>query len=112
MTANQITAALRLRICEAYPGSIVLRVNGMAGRTTRGHFVRSVEPGTSDLLVLLAPYGLYVAIEVKAGADRLRPAQKTFLDAVNHGGGIGIIARTVDGALEDIALRVGIRRAA
>jgi hypothetical protein len=47
--------------------------------------------GSSDLVV--AWFGLFVAIELKAGADRTRPAQEKFASRIAEAGAIYLIVR-------------------
>lgn len=41
-------------------------------------------------------YGAFLAAEVKAGKDRIRPLQQTFLDVVRDLGGISGVVRSVE----------------
>jgi hypothetical protein len=69
--------------------------------------------GVSDILGVLPatpghPGGRLLAVEVKAGRDRLRPEQRAFMDDVNRMGGKAIVARSVDDVfalLTDLGLR-------
>lgn len=49
--------------------------------------------GYSDIQGILNGRG--VAIEVKAGKDKLKPLQRWFLDHVRKAGGLSIVARSV-----------------
>jgi penicillin-binding protein-related factor A (putative recombinase) len=49
--------------------------------------------GVSDILGIWE--GKFLAIEVKAGKNRLTQEQKVFLDRVNQEGGIGLVARSI-----------------
>lgn len=65
-------------------------------------------PGSSDLIgwrsVIITPdmigqrLAVFLAVEVKTQHGRISPAQTTFLQAVNGSGGIGGVARSVEGA--------------
>lgn len=87
------------------PGDIVIR---------QGHMVSVGQAGMSDLVgfvprvITEADVGItisqYVAIEVKAGADRVRDGQPQFIAAVIKNGGRAGIART---AAEAIAICKG-----
>lgn len=57
--------------------------------------------GCSDILGMLTD-GRFLAIECKSRAGRLSPEQSAFLDAVNAGGGLGIVARSVDDVIQAI----------
>lgn len=73
-------------------------------------------PGSSDLVgftpVTITPemvgktISVFTATEVKFGADRVKQEQSNFINAVRSSGGIGIVARDVDGAIEE--LRKGV----
>lgn len=52
--------------------------------------------GVSDILGILAPEGVFVAIEVKAPRGVLSPAQAAFLARVKRAGGIAIEARSIE----------------
>lgn len=82
------------------PGDVLIR---------QGHIVSVGLTGMSDL-VGFAPHvvtaddvgktlAIYTACEIKAGADRLRPGQQEFIDAVNKSGGRAGIARTPEDAV-------------
>jgi hypothetical protein len=47
--------------------------------------------GSSDLVV--AWFGLFIAIELKAGADRMRPMQEKFAGRISEAGAIYLIVR-------------------
>ena len=54
--------------------------------------------GVSDVLACYR--GVLVALEVKIGADRLRPEQEGFLANVRHVGGKAFVAKTFEGFQE------------
>lgn len=74
--------------------------NTGAFRNPAGQLVRFGLKGSADILACIK--GRFVAIEVKVGRDRLRPAQKAFAEAVVRSGGIVILARS----LEDVAVNL------
>lgn len=47
--------------------------------------------GSSDLVV--AWFGLFIAIELKAGADRMRPMQEKFASRISEAGAVYLIVR-------------------
>lgn len=51
--------------------------------------------GTSDILGMFHG-GRMFALEVKAGKNKPTAEQKIFLDEINQGGGLGIVAYSVD----------------
>jgi hypothetical protein len=61
---------------------------------TRGRFVRFGERGSGDVLALLD--GRFYSIEVKAGRDKLKPAQIEWMESVNARGGCAFEARSLD----------------
>jgi hypothetical protein len=77
---------------------------------SRGIFRANKSPfqikGVADILGMLSN-GRFLAIEVKSKKGRLSPEQKIFLEEINAGGGIGILARSVEDvecALKEIDL--------
>lgn len=54
-------------------------------------------PGASDL-VGVGPGGCFLAIEVKAGHDNVKPHQQRFIDLVEKRGGTAGVARSVEDA--------------
>lgn len=59
--------------------------------------------GSSDIIGI-APDGRFLAIEVKTSKGRASKEQLRFIEAVRNAGGIAGIARSVDDALQLIAL--------
>lgn len=53
-------------------------------------------PGKSDIIGFHQTTGRFLACEIKAGADRLRPDQETFLRAVQEAGGLALVVRHGD----------------
>ena len=64
----------------------------------KGAYRTGAKKGVSD--VLACYHGVLVAIEVKIGADRLRPEQEGFLANVRHAGGKAFVAKTFEGFQE------------
>lgn len=99
-TANAITNTLLVRINERYqPRCLMFRLNVMLMRASRG-VVRSAPNGCPDLIGTILGHG--VAIEVKAGRDRMNPAQERFAAQWVRSGGIHIVARDVERAMKDL----------
>lgn len=46
------------------------------------------------------PVAVFMAVEVKTGSGRATPEQVAFINMVNNNGGIGVIARSEDEALQ------------
>lgn len=104
MNANQLTGEILIALSQRYGHRcIAFRANVITARAARGA-VRSLPAGTAD--VLAAVCGRPVAIEVKAGRDRLRPSQIAFRDAWIKAGGIHIEARGVDAAMAELEARI------
>lgn len=100
MTANEITANLLIQIPERFKARVWRR--NVGGAKLAGRYVKFSEPGESDIQGIIAP-GLFLAIEVKAGKDRVSPAQESFLAMIDRHGGIAIIAHDVENTLQAIA---------
>jgi hypothetical protein len=58
--------------------------------------------GTADILGIAGPGGRFVAIEIKAGDDRMGEKQAAFREMILRFGGIHIIGRSVDQVLADL----------
>ncbi len=60
--------------------------------------------GSSDLIGFCMRGGVavFLAVEVKSATGRATPEQLQFLHAVIESGGIGILARSVEGFISDI----------
>lgn len=56
--------------------------------------------GVSDILGIYK--GRMLAIEVKNKGNKPSPAQKEFLDNVNHHGGIGFVAYNLEDVIENL----------
>ena len=85
----------KIETVKLYPGDVVIK---------GGHVVNVGTKGLSDL-VGWAPYTVtaddvgtvlpvFVAVEVKAGADTVKSEQQAFIDAVNKNRGRAGVART------------------
>ena len=55
----------------------------------------AAKKGVSDILAIIPPHGRTLAIEVKIGADRLRPEQEGFLATIVHHGGLATVAKAL-----------------
>jgi hypothetical protein len=72
--------------------------------------VRFGMKGEPDIEGILGPNGRVVGIEVKAGKDRQRKEQQIAEIVIRKHGGIYIVAREVEAALEELAEEVGSQR--
>lgn len=71
------------------------------GRTLDGkRVVRYGTPGMADLTGVLAPNGLRIEIEIKTPRGRLSAAQAAFRKAIWEAGGIYLVFRSVEEAME------------
>lgn len=78
-----------------HPGDVLIR---------QGHMVSVGQAGMSDLVGFIPhvvteadlgqTFARYLAVEVKAGDDRLRPGQPEFIEAVQKNGGLAGVARS------------------
>jgi hypothetical protein len=101
MDSNTLTRSLLLAISERYqPACLMFRLNVIVAMGKRG-CIRSAPNGSPDLIGAIQ--GHPVAIEIKAGKDRLSPAQRAFRDAWQRSGGIYIVARDVDLTMCELA---------
>jgi hypothetical protein len=118
MTANQITAELLLRIPERLPSVRVWRSNRIkakaVGRGGRMRMVNAGIDGQADITgIARVRYGglskmagVRLELEVKAGRDAQSEVQKNFQKMIEDLGGIYLLARDVDRALEELNRRL------
>jgi hypothetical protein len=74
---------------------------GMA-RSVTGALIRFGLPGSSDLFAVLPPNGRFLAIECKTGAGKPKKNQDKFAAAIARHGGIYVVARSVQDALDAV----------
>jgi hypothetical protein len=95
-TSNSLTKeALRIfNIC----GFHAWRQNngGVYDAKIKAFRANSSTPGISDILGYNKNTGRILAAEIKAGKDKLSPAQIVFLDGIKKAGGAVFVIRTVD----------------
>ncbi len=107
LTANQITSGILVALSERYhPQCHVFRVNVLVARAGRGT-VRSAPVGTADLIGCVR--GLPVAIEIKAGRDRLSTEQKLFAEQWSKSGGLYVVAKNVEDCMREIEKEIRSR---
>jgi hypothetical protein len=97
-------AAVRQAIALLRQGNVPQAITTLYGSMRR---VFMGEPGVSDLLGIVGPWGIALCIEVKAGKDRLRPEQEAFRDMICDHGGIWIEARDVNQTVSDFRQGLG-----
>lgn len=108
--ANAITAGLLDELPKRYLFIRVWRNNRVKtmaiGRGGKPRMISAGVDGQADISGIIGPFGRRVEIEVKAGRDPLSDAQKAFRSMIIRLGGVHVVARDVDGALEDLALQL------
>jgi hypothetical protein len=95
-SANDLTKnALRILDLKGYH---VWRQNngGVYDPTLKVFRANSSTRGVSDILGFHRKTGQFLACEVKAGKDQLRPEQELFLENVKKAGGLALVIRTND----------------
>jgi hypothetical protein len=110
LSANDLTKLLLLEIPVRLAPARAWRRNVLAAKIPDGHggpgrFVRSTQlPGEADITGVLDINGVGVRleVEVKAGSDRIRPAQQVFGDMIRSMGGIYCVAHDVERAIAEI----------
>jgi hypothetical protein len=101
-TANQTTKAVIALLSGI--GYIVWR-NNTTGiwdakkQVFRKHHGRV---GIPDVIGYQKKTGRFIAVEIKAGKDKLSPEQDFFIKEVNRFGGIAMVVRSVDDLLEQL----------
>ena len=70
------------------------------GRSMAGNLMRFGLKGSADILAVLPPRGRFAGIEVKTGTGRQKATQSNFEKAVALRGGLYLVARSVEDALE------------
>lgn len=92
---QDIKDAIRL---AAHSLGVILYLNTIDHRNKRV----GLGEGTSDLIGLLVPEGVFLAVEVKSATGRERPAQRMFRELITRSGGLAIVARSVDDVREAV----------
>ncbi len=85
---------------EFHPGGIFWRQNAGRIRSDRGDWVSLGPPGIADIVGVLN--GRAVFVEVKTATGKQRDVQKKFQQAVEKAGGIYIVARSPQAAIEGL----------
>jgi hypothetical protein len=102
--ANETTRAILFYLASR--GAFVWRNNVGMLRDRNDRPVRYGLIGSSDVLGCIA--GKFIAVEIKTGRDKLRPAQEQFLDEIRCRGGIALVVRpddwqeVIDAAIGDL----------
>lgn len=94
-TANGITANI-LRMANLQPGCVAYRVNnvGVWDEAKQVHRKGNTEKGLPDVIVIHR--GRFIAVEVKAGRDKLSEHQLMRKFEIERAGGVYFEARSTD----------------
>lgn len=125
--ANKLTAELLIEIPKRLPACRVWRQNtgGGVGMSTVRQAIALLRSGKiSEAIQLLSsrpikwgiegagdisgvgPEGIRIECEVKAGSDRLSDEQRAFGVMIERAGGVYVVARDVDGAIEELSAKL------
>lgn len=96
-----------LAVGKRFPRTVRLWRQNAGGVMVGNQFVRFGLKGESDLQGLMAPNGRFLAIEGKAGKDRMSPAQLTFKAMIEGFGGLFIEARSAEQVVEILTREMG-----
>ena len=99
-TEGDIQRSIMLAIQQAFPTALILRQNTGVARDPRGQVIKFGTPGQGDLRCVID--GLAIEIEVKTETGRQSKAQKNYEAALRRAGGIYILARSPEDALEQL----------
>jgi hypothetical protein len=131
-TANDLTRAILLEIPQrfqgrawrrnvggGYPATVVhqairlievgqaAEALGLLRRTRVIHYGMAGEADIDGIITVPGGHGLRLAIEVKVGRDHVRDEQANYGEMVTRFGGIWVVARDVEAAMEEIKGKVG-----
>ena len=99
--ANSTTTAIITYL--NYNGCMARRINTHGIYDAKSQIYRKLHgqaKGTSDIIGMQKGTGRLIAIEIKIGNDNLSPEQHGFLNEVDEGGGIAMIAKSFDDFLK------------
>jgi hypothetical protein len=94
---NRILVALSR---EFHPRGIFWRQNAGRIRSDRGAWVSLGPPGIADIVGVIDGRGVFVEVKTKTGKQR--EAQRKFQKAIEKAGGIYILARSPEEAIEKV----------
>ncbi len=79
-----------------------------SGTVFAGHrMIRLGEEGLPDIVCIVPPNGRFLGLEVKSAKGKLRPAQKEFMERIRSCGGYYVVVRTLQQAMEAVAMSMG-----
>lgn len=99
MSEKSIQNAILVAVTRL-PGGFFWRANSALAQI-EGRPIRVNIPGCADIIG--AYHGRFIGIEVKTPTGRQSDAQRRFQAAVTRGGGVYVLARSVDEALSALA---------
>ena len=100
---NALTADLLCEIPKRFRGTRVWRCTSGMLYDRSGRPVRIVRiNGLPVIQGVLAPYGRFLGVEVKAGSDKQSPVQKQAELVIRTAGGIYIVAKSIDQCIADL----------
>ena len=103
-TEAEIQASTILRLQKEWPDGLWYRRNVGSAPTGSGRWVKFGHAGQADITGMIA--GRAIEIEVKRHDGRQSKPQKSWQAAVESAGGIYIIARSPDEAVEKIKEKI------
>lgn len=96
ITANALTKQA-LRILDLRGFNVWRQNNAAVYDPVKKVFrANSATPGISDIIGYHRKTGRFIAVEIKAGKDKMSPQQQLFIDQVVRAGGIGVVLRNSD----------------
>ena len=95
MTESEIKREILLELSRNRNIMLWNNPTAVARPYNSARFVRFGNPGESDLLGLIAPWGIALAIECKSRGGRLSDRQKQWGAAFSGHGGIYVVAHSV-----------------
>lgn len=103
MSETQLVKSILDALAWRYKGrGMWWRNQSGALRSPAGALVRFGALGSADILGLLSPSGQLVALEVKTAKGRTTAHQEAWLEQIRSFGGVALVVRSVEEALEAV----------
>ncbi len=102
--AEAVLQRLIIARLNLIPGVHVWRNNTGAGQRAGGGLIRFGVPGQGDISGI-GPRGVRLEVEVKSATGRVSEDQVAFGQMISLHGGLYVVARTLDDAINAISLR-------
>ena len=99
-TEGDIQRLIMLAMQQKWPTALITRQNTGAGKDMKGNFIRFGVKGQADIRAIIS--GRSVEVEVKTPTGKQSKDQKNYEAAVKRAGGIYVLARSTDEAIEKI----------